>query len=65
MIKLTSEKAINTKEPVCRVLPAIVAIHYEYWELIPPARTFKADTMENRAKQVMKKLICLVHKNEL
>jgi hypothetical protein len=65
MIKLKSEKVINTREPICRVLPAVVAVNYEYWELIPPARSFKAESLEARAQQVMKKLICLIHENDL
>lgn len=64
-MKLESEKIVRQREPVCRVLPALVAMHYDYWELIPPARTFKGSELAKRASVIYQKLICLVHENDL
>lgn len=64
-MKLESEKIVRPSTPICRVLPALVAMHFEFWEMIPPARSFKADALDNRAATVERKLICLVHENEL
>ncbi len=65
MTKLKSERIVNPYEKRCRVLPAIVAQYYDYWELLPPVYKFKASELKTRAAKIERELICLALKYEI